>query len=39
LEIQLHKFDELLCGQFLHTYSALVTLLLLWLLPKSVSQE
>jgi len=35
----LHTFDELLCGQFLHTYSALATLLLLWLLPKSASDE
>jgi len=39
LEKQLHKFDELLCGQFIHTHSALVTLLLLWLQPKRASQE
>jgi len=39
LEKQLHKFDELFCGQFIHTYSALVTLLLLWLQPKRASQD
>jgi len=39
LEKQLNKFDELLCGQFMHTYSALVILLLLWIQPKRPSQE
>jgi len=35
----LHKFDELLCGQFIYAYSALVDLLVLWLPHKRASQE
>jgi len=34
VERQLHKFDELFCGQFIHTYSALVTLLRSGYSPK-----